>query len=411
VNKLAYWSLCLLIFLLPWEMFGFLGAYLPSVARIVGMITVLFGATAIAVNPKIRPWPRVLKAAAAFGVWSAATIIWSFDRSASSNAALTTLLLALFLWLIWQFAPTVDRQLGLIRAFIAGQVVPLLLMYVTYRQLQAADSDLTRVAGAGNDGNYLAEMYVIGIVFATYLAFGRPVSTMGRLMYLGFILLAGFGTFLTGSRAGFTALVLVGLGVLAVVIMSRALRAGTKVGLLLLVLAIVIVGYLFVPGGIMNRLFEVVKNPDTLRERTDAWSRGVNAFLSHPLQGVGGNAFIAATATREGERRIVSHNVVITTATEKGLVGIGIYCTMLYAVFKSAWRMPKIERMLWIAVLSTWFLCALSAGNDHDKLSWFLFGLATAQGASYRASGADAFLRTPRASLANRAMPRQRRRK
>jgi O-antigen ligase len=380
MDKLVFVLLCGLVFVIPWEMIGALGE-LPSLSRLLGLITILTAVVAMFARPTLRRVPWAMRFMILFWIWTALGLLWSVDPPYTQIHVVTILLLVLFVWLIWQFCPSVDRQVVLKKTYIWGHVVPLAWMYVDFARAGFSRAALgARFTGAGHDANYMAELLNVVVLFVVYLlARGRGRRMPLRPFYVGLLPAAAIAVFLTGSRTG--VLGLAASGVVSLFI----LRYGgfqTKF-LVLLALAGIVLGIVtLVPAELLTRVTtETSLKAGTFQERLDSWQAGLAAWLRVPIQGIGGGTYASLTAgTFAG--RMVAHNVFISELVEKGIVGFILFMTFLMMIVKSAWSMPKLERYLWLGSLGVWGLASLTASSGHDKLTWFLFGIVLAQAAA-----------------------------
>jgi O-antigen ligase len=103
--------------------------------------------------------------------------------------------------------------------------------------------------------------------------------------------------------------------------------------------------------------------------------------MKNPLAGVGAGCYSPATTAYSGVYTGVAHNQVILVLVELGIVGLVLYLAFVYFVFRAAWSMPRREKLLWIGMLSVWFLESMAISSQVDKLAWMLWALALCQAA------------------------------
>ncbi len=386
MDKLVFLLLCGLVFVIPWEMIGALGE-LPSLARLLGLITVVTAVAAMFARPALRRVPGAIRFMILFWIWTALGLLWSIDASATQGHVVTILLLVLFVWLIWQFCPAVDQQIVVMKTFIWGHVVPLVWMYVEFARAGLSRSALgARFTGAGHDGNYMAELLDVVVLFVVYLlARGRGRRMPFWPFYAGLLPAAAIGVFLTGSRTG-----VLGLAVSGVASLLILRYAGVQTRFLfLLALAGLVLGIaMLVPADLLTRVTtETSLKAGTLQERVASWKAGGTAWLRAPIQGTGGGTYVDITAASAIGQGIVAHNVFVSVLVEKGIVGFILFMTFVTMIAKGAWSMPRPERYLWLGSLAGWGLASLMAGSGHDKLTWFLLAMALAQAAALGRSG------------------------
>jgi len=96
-------------------------------------------------------------------------------------------------------------------------------------------------------------------------------------------------------------------------------------------------------------LFLLVVPPDTLTEeagfddkfstaavRAETWQQGVDAFVAHPLLGVGAGNFVARIAGQT--LQVDPNNLFLLTGAETGLPGLALLLWFLAACLRLAWR-------------------------------------------------------------------------
>ena len=96
-------------------------------------------------------------------------------------------LLAIFVLILWEFAPKLSDHVWLLRSMLAGMLVPLAMGIVQARgALRFVAEEGLRYGGGGQDLNYLAFMYSVSIVVAVYLAYRFSViGPLSPLVLLG----------------------------------------------------------------------------------------------------------------------------------------------------------------------------------------------------------------------------------
>jgi O-antigen ligase len=85
----------------------------------------------------------------------------------------------------------------------------------------------------------------------------------------------------------------------------------------------------------------------------------------------------------------VAHNTFLSVLVELGIVGALLLGGLLVSAFRSALRMPSLERCLWVALLLTWSVGVSSLTWEYRKPTWFLFGILAAHVYARRSEPAD----------------------
>lgn len=403
--NVPFYLLCVFAFFMPWETLGGLKE-LPTVARLLGALTLVVGLLAIVASMKIRRMPFAFVVMIVFAFLCLLSISWATDSEKALAGTPTILLLLLFVWLIWEFAPTVEDQLWLMRSFIYGHSVPIVMQFTSFRAMGASlGDDQTRYSGGGHDANYYSELLSMAALFCAYIIL-HTRQTKGKipLRYLAFIPIIGIAIMLTGSRTGFVALLCAGACILFVLRFG-----GWKIiaGFVVVAGALVFLIPRFTPAGLMTRVTEGTGfSVEKLGARAQIWEGAITAFWERPILGQGINCASEAIGQASGHYN-VAHNLFLSILVELGIVGLAIYLLLLFFLLLAILSMPKAQKWFWLSVMLVWGLFAMSCGAQFDKLSWFLFAMILAQAAAFRNRALAAGAAVGRALPAtNRLAPR-----
>jgi O-antigen ligase len=383
LGSLAFVSLWLLVFAIPWEDAITIPGFGTS-ARLLGMITLGLGALAIVEMGKIRrPTPGHL-VMALFVLLSAASYMWSLYPEGTITQIFTYIQLFAMVWFIWELAPHEREQIWLMRAYVFGTLVS--GTDTVYRFLSHQESGYQRYAGAGLDANDLGLMMALSIPISYCLL----LRHRGKLawVYLLQMILAVMTLLLTASRGASLA------GIVALVIVPVTytyLKGPQKLAVLVTVGALICCAVLFVPGSSWERLSTLPSEFEkgTLTGRTVIWAAGWEVFRHHPVFGIGANAFRPVVSRVLGEpiRFDVpgmppappAHNTFLSVLVEEGVVGLAVYCTLLGTLLFSLKVIPSLSRKVWIVCLIVWVVGVSSLTWEMRKPTWFLFAMLLAQ--------------------------------
>jgi O-antigen ligase len=186
--------------------------------------------------------------------------------------------------------------------------------------------------------------------------------------------------------------------------MGHMMRRG--VGLITLVA--VLVATPFVPDSFWARMVSIVdedadKQFTGSREaRRNVMQEGIDAFLEHPLTGVGVGQFKNYNPPERKERWIETHNVLIQVASETGIFGLLAFSFLILAAAAAAvttqrrvrWTLRRGavrnrerdddaralgEHMLGLSAgLVGWFVCAMFASVAYNWTFYYLLALIVA---------------------------------
>ena len=381
LSKFAFASLWLLVFAMPWEDAITISGF-GTCVRLIGMVTLGLGVLAIFERGKVRrPAPGHI-VMALFVLLAALSYLWSLYPEGTLVQAFSYIQLFAMVWLIWELAPQVREQMGLMQAYVFGTFVS--GIDTLYSFFSHEESVYQRYAGARLDANDLGLIMALSIPMSYYLL----IENKGWMawIYRVQLILAGTTILLTASR-GATLATLVAL---AIVPLTQARLTGRQRIAVLLTVALLVYGaVLFIPSSSWERLSTMPSEfaQGTLTGRTIIWKAGWEIFRVHPFLGVGANAFrvivsrVLAEPIRLDERDPAppAHNTFLSVLVEQGVIGFGLFFALLGVLALSLRAMPRFQKRLWIVSLAVWVVGVSSLTWEMRKPTWFFFGLLMAQ--------------------------------
>jgi len=381
LGKIAFGSLWLLVFAMPWEDAITIPGFGTSV-RLIGMVTLGLGALAILERGKVRKPAIGHVVMALFVALAVLSFLWSLYPEGTLIEAFSYLQLFTMVWLIWELAPGVREQMHLMRAYVFGTFVS--GIDTIYLFLSHQESVYQRYAGAKLDANDLGLIMALSIPMSYYLL----IQNSGRMVwvYRVHLILAGTTILLTASRGATLATVVA----LAIIPLTQARLSGRQRVALLLTVILLIGGILFfVPETSWERLATLPTEFEqgTFTGRTIIWKAGWEIFRAHPFVGIGANAFRVIVSREltdpirmgDADPAPPAHNTFLSVLVEQGVLGFAVFCGMLGALAVSLRGMPPFPQRLWIVSLAVWVVGVSSLTWEMRKPTWFFFGLLMAQ--------------------------------
>lgn len=302
-------------------------------AKIGGILLTIAWLATIATRPRtsrafVADHPLATCMLLAFLAWLAMSAAWAEDP----GAALATLPrygpnVLLFLIV---YTAVRDRRhvVWLLAAFVAGATIAAL--YGIARPPSQTSLRGDRIGGIVGDPNELASVLIVGLVLAVALAATLRRRTIGRALVPACGLVLLLGIFLTLSRGGLLALV--------VVTIVAVLNAGRWRGaaIVLAVLAVAgAVGYFSAFASPVAR--QRVTTAGSGSGRTGLWTVGWRMVEAHPVHGIGAGNFAVSSVhylLRPGtipndylvvDIPQVAHNVYLQLLAETGVVGLALF--------------------------------------------------------------------------------------
>ena len=378
LQRAAFWAVWLFVFSLPSEK-SIEIASLGTASRLCGALAAAATILATASSLRVRKLQLFHALMGAFVLWSATTFLWTFDADLTREKIQSFLQLLVLAWLIWEACPAEAQVRSLLGAYVAGTIVP--FGDTVQRFLSGKQTFYQRYATTGFDPNDLALTMALSIPAAYYLS----LSAGPRLVWLlrAQMIVATGTIFLTASRGGTVALV-VGLSLIVTtgkLLNRRERTAVAAAGLLLIPVAIWLV-----PATSWKRIATLGSEvtAGTLNSRTLLWKGGWEAFQRSPFEGVGLGAYPKLLEPVVGQPwgfTPVAHNTFLSVLVETGLPGFTLYFCAFAMLLRMAWRLPWLEKRLWLTTLAVWTIGVMSLTWEHRKPTWLVFGLLAAHSA------------------------------
>jgi O-antigen ligase len=382
LGKLAFASLWLLAFAIPWEDAITISGFGTS-ARLIGVVTVALGLLAILERGTLkRPTPGHFMMAL-FVISAAVSYLWSLYPEGTLNQTVTYIQLFTLVWLIWELCPRIREQKQVMQAYVLGTFVS--GTDTIYRFLAHQESAYQRYAGSGLDANDLGLMMALSIPMSYCLL----IQEKGWMVwvYRLQLVLAGTTVLLTASR-GATLSCVVALATVPLTLAQLTKRKRVALLLTLLLLAFAILQ--FVPASSWERLSTMPSEVEhgTMTGRVVIWKAAWEIFREHPLVGIGSNAFrLVVSRVLEEPIRLddpdspapPAHNTFLSVLVEQGVIGFAIFVALLVVLGLSLRKVPLLTRKMWIVMLAVWAVGVSSLTWEMRKPTWFFFGLLLAQ--------------------------------
>ncbi len=367
----AYVALWIFVFALPWENV-FVIPGLGTISKLMGIVALGFAALAALFTGRLRHLNRFHVVALLFLILAGLSVFRTVYSDTAVIKFKTYVQLFAVLWIIWELAPDVRRQRGLLTAYVFGSYVSALLTIIVRPSVAHTT---TRFAAEGFDPNDLGMTLALAVPMAWYLGitYRQPLL---RWACRGYLLIGVLAIGLTGSRGAMVATM---VALLIVPLTMTRLSAGKKMAAIILLLAVGAVSVAFIPESSFQRFSSTKEEVEagTLNGRLQIWTAGVHAFVQRPWLGWGAGSFDRTIIPWFGRPR-APHNSYLCILVEQGIVGFLVWLTMFIVVFTQVLKLPTLERRFALVLLTTMAVAMLPLGWDDRKPVWFIAGVLVA---------------------------------
>lgn len=328
----------------------------------------------------LRLWQRPLTLTAlVFLCWVFASVTWASQQEAALAKMITFTGVFSLMVIIGMLEERYLELMWLTTALSAVISIPAALLS---SQGEAMDTG-GRFSGEAIDPNEYACLLVI-VFLVTYFGLRRNKILTYILAPILF-----FGIFASLSRTGL--ITLVAAPILAVLIPRSSIRLGGRTllmyGLGTLALAAIILAIPWVGENVWERYMTLLQysNQETWSGRWDIWRGALKVVISHPFLGVGTGNFPYAAVdysqyvmrlSAQGEQGGVAHNVLLSVASELGLIGLALFLGILFFAFRSLFLITQRSTLgtgVFLGLVA-FTIAGMALTWEDEKIGWVLLG-------------------------------------
>jgi len=367
LNKIAFMSLLLLVFVIPFENMLIVPGF-GTISRVVGAFSFLFCFLSIIIDKKQFTITNFQKKVLVFIYFSVCSYFWSVEQGESLKAIISLIQIFIFILLMIEFFDSPQKKINSIQAYIAGAYVSSIATIFMF--FTKTESFYLRYSAKGFDPNDLGVILAVGVPMAWYL-FLTLESKLLKTIFSLYIPICGFAVVLTSSRTAFV-VYLIGLVLIPWTVFS--LTKLTRSMTCFFILVVLTIFIYVVPPSSIGRLLTVVDESmfGSLNSRTLIWENYIELFSEKSLIGYGvgssQNVFFDVNGIE-----LATHNLFISHLVNGGFVGLTLFLVIIFEVIRKTFKLNDNEFKFWILVLFCWFLGVMNLNWEMRKPTWFIF--------------------------------------
>jgi O-antigen ligase len=349
---------------------------LGSLTRIAGIPALLLWILSLISRNRIRTPNRFLLVMFAFVAWNMATLFWSVDVAGTALEVYHYFLVFGCLVMIWDLNRTEEEGDACLLAFVLGGYLLAGQMVHNFMAGDVLKDYGDRYTGSGFNPNEPGKIFAITIPIAWYLGIIKEKQrTIVRFATAVYPLVSLFAVVLSASRGGLLACI---PAIIFVLFNMRRLPLAGRIFLAVAAFGAVIMLLKADIAPLLDRFSTIASSAkdDQLSGRTEIWAAGWQVFTQNIICGVGTGAFptalLAKTVAYQG---LPAHNTFLSIATETGLIGFGLFVTLLVIVVRDILRCQRSMRVMWFTCIISLIISMASSAWEIRPHPWLLLAL------------------------------------
>ena len=352
IKHLSTYGLALFLFLTPFE-YPLADLVSVSPLRLVGLLAMGLALADILIQHKFRIDYRIIGIVlwVSYGLFS---YFWAIDQTRWMSYYSIYLNNALMFLLLSTLTFTKYEVNFLKKSMVFG--VGALLLYMTFVPNAVIYSDyqhrLTLNAGTeGLDQNYLAALMLVAFGLVFYDLCNGGQKKVYKLVSIVFCAAVAYYAFLTGSRSGLIALLLIVL-----LSLNTSWKTRLSIGIPLVLFLFVVLPLIaqHVPEGLLDRfsLKALTGQEAESGTRLLIWKRALESISSVKVffgYGAGASQTVIGNALGRGDAAI--HNHYLAMVVETGIIGFLFMNVPIFKMFKDTFKKDKGAAVAFAGIL------------------------------------------------------------
>lgn len=353
----------------------------PSKPQLTQAVTALLGFTFLLSKldrSSVRIPSGPIGALIVYAGWAGFSLLWSPDLGVGFYNFWRLIVVVLFSLVVWNTVRDEDDVAVIAQGFIVGACVVFLSLYRNVKEGKG-------IYGAGTSGQmrYSAEDMLPNAVawifaFATAIAWililwNRKTTRVFLPLNYAMPLIAIVGTLYTGSRGGSVALIIALIPIL-LYLWKRPVGAAVMITSFALVLPAALVSPQL--QGNINRILNSASSADSdkFSGRLDLWQAALEIAARSPFIGTGYGGFNQGStdlALNTSSGVTGAHQAFLAVVSETGIVGLVLFCTLWYGVFKVVRNLPSDIRAAGFGLFASLFSVLLVSHSQDSAVILF----------------------------------------
>ena len=371
IHKLAWSSVLIFIFLLPWG-----NGLWDGIAKVVGLFAFAFSGLLLVTQGTHRHFNFFNLMALILGCWHLIALVWSPDHVWGVESANKFTQLVLFSIVYTYIINDAYKLRWAYLAYVVGAMVAFGIIFSNFLS-GVYGPYYGRYTVPNIETDSMAIILALAIPMAVWL-YTQYEKRIPKLLCLACVPVIFYGIFLTGTRTGLvTGLV----GILYLVFTQRKASFSLKVvylGILITLMASVVS---LAPKESVDRIFSIgdaIQSGD-LNSREIIWQYSLESWQERQILG-GGTGSLRHTLNRYHVEFYSAHNSYIQLLAEHGLIGLGIYLVMFGSLLYYILKCPIETKLFLLALFITIALSQISLHSHKLKEVWFVWSIIAVHG-------------------------------
>jgi O-antigen ligase len=373
MRKITFWLSLVLIFVIPWED-SITISTLGSIARLLGLAIAGLWFWTILSEGHFRKFHLFHGLVLVFFLLNIISYIWSPNAERTFERIKTYSQIFLLILIFWElYKKPADIKAGL-QAYIFGSFVAIGSTISNYIHGTSSESYEVRYSATGVNANDLAFLVLLGLPLAWHLFVTTDnKKRIQRGIYISYIPISIFTTFLTGSRTSLFAII----PAIIYIFWPKRANFGRLVQSFIVLVILLLVLWSLMPASIISRLATASSSISSadLGSRVPLWRDAFALFLTHPILGYGSGTLYTTIGSD-------AHNTFISILAETGLIGIILFLAILAVVFNAIVKLPKEYSGLWLATFFVLFIGTNLLSWEFRKATWIFLSFIIIHGSS-----------------------------